>query len=86
MAEIITFIITIASFLIGYQIGRKERIDAPEIDRKIKQKIVQSQIKVGPIMRPTATQIDRKHNKTLYEGVDEVKKAFDQLGVKDGQT
>jgi hypothetical protein len=83
MTEIITFIITVAAMTIGYLIGSRERINAPEIAHKIKQKIIQSQIKAGPLMRPTVKQIDKRENKKLYEGVEETKKAFDALGVKE---
>lgn len=70
--------------MLGYFIGRGEKINTPLIAETIKKKIKMSQIKPGPLMRPTIKQIDRRENKSLYEGMDEVKKAFDDLGVKNG--
>lgn len=82
--QIITAIIVLSSFLIGYSIGKNERLAIPEIKEAIRKKIIQSKIKPGPLMRPSVKQIDRRDNKKLYEGIDEVKRAFDELGVKNG--
>lgn len=70
------------SFLVGYFIGRGEKINAPLIAETIKKKIKMSQIKPGPLMRPSLKQIDRRENKKKYEGIDETAKAFKELGVQ----
>lgn len=83
MNSLIIFFITITSLLIGYLIGKNNRVEIPTVSEVIK-KVKMSQVKPGPIMRPSIKQIDRRENKVLYEGIDEVKKAFDELGVKNG--
>ena len=83
MTEIITALITIVAMTIGYVVGRGEKINAPLIAETIRKKIKMSQLKPGPLMRPSIKQIDRRQNKKLYEGVDETAKAFKELGVKD---
>lgn len=84
MTEIITFLITICSFVVGYFIGRREKLEAPVIAEAIKKRIKMSKIKPGPLMRPSLDKLERKQNKKLYEGIDETKRAFDELGVKNG--
>lgn len=84
MTEIITFAITIVSFLAGYFLGRNSELTAPLIVEKLKKRIIKSQSKPGPINRPTAKIVDKKKNKSLYEGIDETSKAFEEMGVKNG--
>ena len=84
MDEIITFIITLTAMTIGYMVGKGKNVDIPTVAENIRKKIISTTgPKPGPLHRPTIKQIDRKKNKNLYEGIDEVKKAFDQLGVKE---
>ena len=84
MDEIITFIITLTAMTIGYMVGKGKTVDIPTVAENIRKKIISTTgPKPGPLHRPTIKQIDRKKNKKYYEGVDEVKKAFEQLGVKE---
>jgi hypothetical protein len=81
MDSLITFFITLTSFLLGYFIGRGEKINAPLLAETIRKKLKMSKLKPGPLMRPTVKQIDRRQNKELYEGMDETAKAFKEMGV-----
>lgn len=84
--QILIFVVTLVSFLLGYYLGKGEKVNIPGYIEEVKHKVSMSQVKPGPIMRPNLKQIDRRQNKSLYEGIDEVKKAFSELGVKDGQS
>ena len=80
MSEIITYAITISSFLIGYYLGRKDKIELPEIKERIKKKLKISKISVGAIQRPDSKLI-HKWNDPLKDGIEETAKAFKELGV-----
>lgn len=80
MDMIIVYIATISSFLIGYFLGRKDKIELPEIRERIKKKLKISKISVGAISRPDSKLI-HKWNDPLKDGIDETAKAFKELGV-----
>lgn len=87
---IIEWILLMLTFLIGYCLGLRSSFDKESFERPIKKAkeeiwhITHPKPKPGFVERPSQRDIYLKENPEIAEQEEEMKTAFDGLGVKNG--
>jgi hypothetical protein len=84
MTQIVTFLITIISFLLGYFIGHNNNKGAREITQELKRKIDYKTSPVGVVKRPTQIDI-LKRTDPFTKKIEEGNKAMSETlaGIKE---
>ena len=84
MNEVIRFIEIIISIFIGYYFGKGQKPQIKEGAKIIRHKVreIIHPVKAGAIVRPSVVELNKRSNPDLYGGIEETKKAFDELKIK----